>query len=242
MTQTQSKVPFYKDKEIITSLLNELVFYVYIAFFNVMVLSMLSDIEITNHRGIAEIKQSMPNSLLAVLLLLAFVLEIIGFHKIPASKNHKATILLLTSIPRLFLFWEVSRILMISFTHKITTGGSILLFFMVPVLLLVSFVAYGMKSEEKITADVSKTWNFQFLYVLPMYCLWFTLFEKVYLPDLWGGNWFVFIGLYSMFMYFPLRLPYIIIQIRSKSMSKWKIAILSIQPVVVYFMVYKSLL
>jgi hypothetical protein len=222
-------------------MLNELLFFGYISVFNVMVLSMLSDIEITNHQGITEIKQSMPNSTLAVLLLFAFVLEIIGFHKIPASKNHKATILLLTSIPRLFLFWEVSRILMVSFTHKITTGGSILLFFMVPVLLLISFVAFGMKSEPKPISENNQKWNFQFLYVLPMYCLWFTLFEKVYLPDLWGGDWFVFIGLYSVFMYFPLRLPYIIIQIKSKTMSKWKIAMLTIQPVLVYFMVYKSL-
>jgi len=242
INQAKSNLNLFKNKGFQSTIINELLFYAYLTFFNGIVLAMLNNVEVSLYDGTSEIKNNIPEMRLAFLILIAFIFEIIGFIKIPAGKVHKTAILLFTSIPRLFLFWEISRLLMISFTHKITTGGSIVVFFLVPVLLLVTFILFGIKKEPETKMELTNKWDFQFLYTLPFYCIWYTLFEQVYLKDLWQGNWFVFIGIYSMFMYFPLKLPWIIYQIRNKSMSRWRIAMLIIQPVIVYLIVYKSLI
>jgi hypothetical protein len=245
IASSSPKKGLFSGKSFLYSLINELLFYVYIYFINAIVLSKVIDVEIINHEGNREVIQNMLTSELGLFLLIATLLEIVAFVKIPATPAQKGAILVITGIPRLFLLWEISRILMISFTQKITTGGSILLFFMVPVILLIIlgfFMSKEMFSKrgEKIPPPKPVP-AYHFLLILPLYCLWYTLFEQVYLFDYGNSDWFVFAGLYSVFMYFPLKLPYIIPQIGNRSLSKWYIAFLVLQPFIVYFMVYKNI-
>jgi hypothetical protein len=233
------------NKGLLTILIIEVLFYCYIYFFNDIVLSKVYDLDDVVHMRLPNIMEDMLAQDLAFLLLIAVIFELISFTRIPASPGHKVVIIYITAIPRLLLLWEISSILWTSFFQSMSNGAIWLMVLGVPLILLVVFVLFAKKEmfskrDAKIPEPKQHSLSI-YLMALPMYCIWYTLFEQKYLLDLYGGSLFIFIGLYSVFMYFPLKLPYIIAHIKSKSMSKLEILLLVIQPFVVYFMVYKSL-
>ncbi len=179
-----------------------------------------------------------------IVLLVSILIEAIGFAIISTSSIKKYLIFVITIIPRLFLYLELFRLVYLSSVDGITLGGSLLVFVFAILLIVIEYFFFTLLTEFKLFKKNKIDFS-NLIYIvltIPLYCLWYSIFEIAYLPQLVdAGQWFIFFGVYSVFMFLPLHIPWIIISTNHKLLNIFSLILLVVEMAFVYINVYNNI-
>lgn len=233
----------FNIKNYSTTIFEYVIFWAYVYLINPIV---LDNIEIIHgyKEGTANYIQ-INGGYLSFLIIVSILLEIASFRYIPyTKKGFKSYAIAAMAIPRLILFFELIRILAINFWgYQIVTNesSSLKLFFIILLIVVVKeivvVVLLGMYNIKSKKYNEKQLYYISRLLFLPFFLFWFSIYQQSEIAVAVNESqypFFVFFGLYSIFIYLPLQIPWIILSLEKKKKIYFHVIEIFVQPLLVY--------